>query len=175
MIPKSLGWTLLVLWAVSILTALLFYGQRQLSEFDPNGNLLHQSTSPTFDEDVIALLKDNGVSAGTIVHIGTSQDCYCETLTAPHQTQLIERFNLLDFNLMTFNIENTPSLKRILTRVPALMIVDNEFRLRYLGPYATGYGCFTGKNLVERIVTYTQSSPYQGAVVNADAEGCFCS
>ncbi|MEC8788091.1 MAG: DUF6436 domain-containing protein, partial [Pseudomonadota bacterium] len=45
---------------------------------------------------------------------------------------------------------------------------------RYLGPYATGYGCFTGKNLVEQVVSYTTQLPYNGAVINTDATGCFC-
>ena len=39
----------MLLWAVSLLTALLVYGQRQLSSFDPNGDLLHRTTAPNFD------------------------------------------------------------------------------------------------------------------------------
>ena len=58
--------------------------------------------------------------------------------------------------------------------VPALIILDEHSNLRYLGPYATGYGCFTGKDLVDQIVGYTTQSPYNGAVINTDAEGCFC-
>jgi hypothetical protein len=173
--PKGLGWALLILWAVGILTALLTYGQKQLAEFDPSGVLLHQSTSPTFDEDIASLLKDVGVSAGSIVHIGTAQKCYCETLTAPHQTQLVDKLKTSAYSLVTLNIEDFPALQSVLTAVPALMVVDGNFNLRYLGPYATGYGCFTGKNLVEKVVSYTQSSRYQGAVINADAQGCFCS
>lgn len=173
--PKRLGWALLFLWAVGLLTALLVYGQRQLTQFDPNGTLLHRSTSPTFDEDIVSLLKDNGVDAGSIIHVGTTQDCYCKTLTTPHQTQLLNKLKASAYNLKTLNIEEIPALQQLVSTVPALMVVDNHFNLRYLGPYATGYGCFTGKSLVDQVVSYTQTNAYQGAVINADAEGCFCS
>ena len=71
-------------------------------------------------------------------------------------------------------MEDVPELAALIEAVPALIVLDKQAQLRYLGPYATGYGCFTGKNLVEQVVSYTTQLPYNGAVINADASGCFC-
>ena len=76
--------------------------------------------------------------------------------------------------MVRLNIEDVPELQNIIPAVPTLIVVDELNHLRYLGPYATGYGCFTGKDLVDQVVSYSRQSPYTGAVINADAEGCFC-
>ena len=171
---KKIGWVLLAAWAGGMLAALLAYSQRQLSEFDPDGVLLHASTSRHFDSNFVAFLKEQNVEAGSIVHIGTASNCYCNSLTKPHQTQLLNRFESEQYQLALLNIESAPKLKKMLSSVPALVIVDKDYQLRYVGPYATGYGCFTGKDMVDQVVTYTKQTPYQGAVINADAQGCFC-
>lgn len=171
---KSVSWVLLLLWAVGILTALLVYAQRQLTEFDPDGLLLHQSTSPNFDHQLTNILKQLDVRAASIVHIGSNQHCYCESLTTPHQTQLANYLESDAYTLQNINIEDAAPLRALLSQVPALIVIDKYYQLRYLGPYATGYGCFTGKNLVQQIISYTQTTPYHGAVINADAVGCFC-
>ena len=171
---KKIGWVLLVAWAGGMLAALLAYSERQLSEFDPDGVLLHASTSPNFDSNFVAFLKEQNVEAGSIVHIGTASNCYCNSLTKPHQTQLLNRFENEQYQLTSINIESAAMLKKMLSSVPALVIVDKDYQLRYVGPYATGYGCFTGKDMVDQVVTYTKQAPYQGAVINADAQGCFC-
>ena len=167
------GWALLMLWAVSLLTALLVYGQRQLSLFDPDGNLLHLTTAAEFDTQLVKVLNQASIKAGTIVHIGTSSRCYCESLTTPHQSELLNKLGT-SYEMVRVNVEDVPELKKMIPAVPALIILDEHSHLRYLGPYATGYGCFTGKDLVDQIVGYTTQSPYNGAVINTDAEGCFC-
>lgn len=158
-----------------MLVALLLHGQQQISEFDPNGTLLFASTSPQFDDDVTELLKAHNVQANSIVHIGSGSSCYCDSLSTPHQSQLLSKLEARNYQLASLTIESIPELQKLLSAVPALMVVDEHYQLRYIGPYATGYGCFTGKDLVDQVVAYAQQTPYQGAVVNADAKGCFCS
>jgi len=170
---KKTSWILLLLWAVSLLTALLVYGQRQLSSFDPNGDLLHRTTAPNFDASLVELLNEQNIAPGSVIHVGTQSRCYCERLTTPHQTQLLTKLGN-DFHQVRVNIEDVPELAAMLDAVPALIVLDMQNQLRYLGPYATGYGCFTGKNLVEQVVSYTTQLPYSGAVINTDATGCFC-
>ena len=172
---KKGSWTLLLVWAISLLSAVLFYSQRQISEFDPKGTLLHQSTSVTFDASLISLLKDYDVPAGSIVHVGTQEKCYCDNLTDSHQTQLFNKLSQLGYSGFRLDIENVPELAAILPSVPALIVVDTLYNLRYLGPYATGYGCFTGKNLVDEISGYASNPSYISAVVKTEADGCFCS
>ena len=171
---KGLSWALLALWASGLLAAMLVYGQRQLSEFDPDGILLHQSTSPTFDSELTQLLKKSNVPSASIIHIGSSEGCYCETLTAPHQTQLLNRLGESQYSVVDIALDTVKGLSNIITTVPALIVIDENYQLRYVGPYATGYGCFTGKNLVDQVVSYTQQLPYNGAIINSDATGCFC-
>jgi hypothetical protein len=171
---KGLSWALLALWASSVLAAMLVYGQRQLSEFDPDGILLHHSTSPTFDSELTQLLKNNNVPSASIIHIGSSESCYCETLTAPHQTQLLNRLGESQYGVVNIALDTVKGLSNIITTVPALIVIDENYQLRYVGPYATGYGCFTGKNLVDQVVSYTHQLPYNGAIINSDATGCFC-
>lgn len=166
-------WTLLLVWAVSLLAALLVYGQRQLSLFDPDGKLLHLTTATQFDTQLVELLNHENIKAGSIVHVGTASRCYCETLSAPHQQQLSTQLGSR-YESVRVNLEDIPELQKIIPAVPALIVLDERNHLRYLGPYATGYGCFTGKNLVQQVVSYATQSPYRGAVINADAEGCFC-
>lgn len=172
---QSVHWALLIGWAASILVALLLHGQRQLSDFDPDGVLLYASTSPQFDSNITSLLKAQNVKAGSVVHIGSESDCYCDVLATAHRTQLLSKLKAQQYQFSSINIESVPALQRVLSAVPALMVVDERYQLRYIGPYATGFGCFTGKDLVDTVVAYTQQTPYQGAVVNADAQGCFCS
>ena len=171
---KGLSWALLALWASSLLAAMLVYGQRQLSEFDPDGILLHHSTSPTFDSDFTQLLKNSNVPSASIIHVGSSESCYCESLTAPHQTQLLNRLGESQYGVVDIALDTVKGLSNIITTVPALIVIDENYQLRYVGPYATGYGCFTGKNLVDQVVSYTHQLPYNGAIINSDATGCFC-
>ncbi|WP_420934633.1 DUF6436 domain-containing protein [Alteromonas sp. A081] len=171
---KGLSWALLALWASSLLAAMLVYGQRQLSEFDPDGILLHHSTSPTFDSELTQLLKSSNIPSASIIHVGSSENCYCETLTAPHQTQLLNRLGESHYDIVNIALDTVKGLSNIITTVPALIVIDENYQLRYVGPYATGYGCFTGKNLVDQIVSYTHQLPYNGAIINSDATGCFC-
>ena len=170
---QKTSWVLLALWAVGLLTALLVYGQRQLSQFDPNGELLHRTTAPDFDATLVEFLKNQNIKAGSVIHVGTQSRCYCDTLTTPHQTQLLAKLGD-DYRQVRLNVEDVPELAALIKAVPALIVLDKQTQLRYLGPYATGYGCFTGKNLVEQVVSYTTQLPYNGAVINADATGCFC-
>lgn len=168
------GWALLLLWGSILMIGILLYGQRQLSEFDPKGALMNLASAPGFDASIVDTLKNNGIEAGSIVHIGTNKDCFCENLSQPHQTQLLNVLSDKGYSASRIAIENAPKLATIFSSLPALVIVDPQFNLRYLGPYATGYGCFSGKNLVESISQYATNTTYVGAIINSDANGCFC-
>jgi len=172
--PKLISWILLLGWAALLLMAILLYGDRQLSEFDPQGTLIHHSTDPGFDSKVTHIMQNYGVEASTLVHIVSERNCYCDTLAAPHQIQLLNKLGNPDYSTTTIALEQLPELAEILPSTPALIIIDSDYRLRYLGPYATGYGCFTGKDLVDEISQYATTPNYIGGVIKSDAEGCFC-
>lgn len=171
---KFISWMLLFGWAALLLVAILLYGDRQLSEFDPQGTLIHHSTNPGFDSKITHIMRNYGVEANTLVHIVSEKNCYCDTLAAPHQTQLLNKLSTPGYSTITIALAQLPDLAEILSSTPALIIIDSNYKLRYLGPYATGYGCFTGKDLVDEISQYATTSNYFGAVINSDTQGCFC-
>lgn len=172
--PGWLRWGLLALWALGLLVAMLAYSQTQLQLFDPAMTLSQAASGPTFDDDFVKLLEAEGVGPGSIVHLESSAGCYCNSLTAPHVRQLSAALDE-NYQLHRLSVDTAPRLQPLITTFPAVAVIDKQRRLRYLGPYASGYGCFTGKTLVEVIArTATAQSPL-GAMVNTTAEGCFCS
>ncbi|GEA12128.1 DUF6436 domain-containing protein [Alteromonas sp. KUL49] len=172
--PKHIAWTLLILWASALIAGLVFYGQKQVTPFDPNGVLLHQSTDLAFDKRLVETLQANDISANTVLHVGSEKRCYCETVTEPHQLQLTAVLEEFGYQSQHIAIESFPNLADVITAVPALIVIDGESNLRYLGPYATGLGCFTGQTLIGQITQLATQIDYAGAVINADVEGCFC-
>ncbi len=170
---NGVKWVLLAIWALSLMAAMLVYSQRQLTEFDPQMVLSQAAASADFDQRFTALLTARGVSPGSIVHLQNREGCYCNDLTEPHSRQL----NALlgdNYQFTRLSLNNAPKLSALITTYPAVAIIDDNRRLRYLGPYATGYGCYTGATLVDFIAgTATNPAPL-GAVVNSHAQGCFC-
>lgn len=168
------SWLLLFVWAACLLVGLLLYSQNQLSEFDPKGVLLHASTEANFDTDIAHVLQQEGIPPASIIHVSTSKTCYCDTLAQPHQQQLLAQLESDGYRSVELSLEQVPKLQSVMSATPVLIVIDDEYQLRYLGPYATGYGCFTGKNVVEEVLQYTKAPAYPGAIINADGQGCFC-
>ena len=172
--PGWLKWGLLALWALSLLAGMLLYSQRQLSEFDPGMTLSQAAASPDFDARFVTLLETQGVQPGSIVHLQKDTGCYCNQLTDPHTRQLAASLEKDQFRFRRLSLDTVPELKALIPTFPAVAVVDKQRKLRYLGPYATGYGCFTGATLVESIAHIATSEKSLGAVINTSAEGCFC-
>jgi hypothetical protein len=166
-------WLLLIVWAGVILTAMLFYGLRQLTWFDPEMRLSQAASQVDFDRDFVALLHHAGVKNHSLIHLQDTQGCYCNKLSLAHQ-QLLQH-SLLDegYTLTTLNINKHPDIAAVMPSFPALAVIDELGQLRYLGPYSTGYGCFTGDDLVDDI-TQLIEAPYYGATINTEAVGCYC-
>ncbi|WP_218311540.1 DUF6436 domain-containing protein [Alteromonas antoniana] len=170
---KYLGWSLLFAWTVAILAGLWLYNSKQIVSFDPNQVLAQAATSMSFDGNLVALLSAQGVEPGTLVHLQTDASCYCNTLTSQHRDALLNELGEQGYQAKTLNIATVPGLAALLPAFPAIAIIDEQRQLRYLGPYATGYGCFTGQTLIDNIVSIARAE-YHGAVIQADAKGCFC-
>ncbi len=170
---KYFGWGLLFLWAVAILAGLWLYNSRQIVSFDPEQTLAQAATTMEFDNKLVEVLSEQGVQPGSLVHLQTDAACYCNTLTEPHRDTLLNKLQAQGYQAKTIDISAIPSLQALLPTFPAIAIVDNQRQLRYLGPYATGYGCFTGQTLVDTIANIARSD-FHGAIVQTEADGCFC-
>ncbi|NVK54385.1 MAG: thioredoxin [Alteromonadaceae bacterium] len=163
-----------VAWAVAILAALMLANLDQIKMFDPQMKLAQAASQPNFDQQFTADLSAAGVKPGSLVHIRASQRCYCNTLTEPHQQELSQALAANGYQVTQVSLTEHPQLTQYIDAFPALAVVDKQGKLRYVGPYAIGYGCFTGNNLVAEISQLATASEYFGASVNSDAKGCFC-
>lgn len=169
-----LGWVLLGVWAVAIIAGLLFYSGRQLSWFDPTMRLSQGSASMTFDTQFADALLNQGAVPGSIVHFSQQARCFCDALTQPHHDVLAARLSDSHYRTASMNLDEHPSLQQFVPSTPAVAIIGFDGELRYFGPYATGYGCFTGNTLVNTIVRIAEQSALPGAVIASEAQGCFC-
>lgn len=168
------GFAFLLLWAGSLMAGLLYYAQNQIVPFDPDQHLLQASMSPDFDARFADTLVQAGVAPGSVVHLQNGTRCYCNELTEPHQVSLGKKLADDEYHTITLDVSHNQAILSVLSTFPALAILDHKGELRYLGPYATGYGCFSGKTLEASIVSVTRTEPYLGAQINADNKGCFC-
>lgn len=167
-------WALLAAWCGSLLSVLWFYGDRQLSPFDPALTLTHAASAPDFDQRFTSILQQQGVKPGSIVHLQTQNPCYCNSLTEAHQRELSALLKNNHYQLQVIHVDEAPQLEALLPAYPALAVVDEYNQLRYLGPYAEGLGCYTGDDLVTQIASVVTAQTYLGATVNTTSEGCFC-
>ncbi|GGF59621.1 hypothetical protein GCM10011338_09830 [Alteromonas lipolytica] len=163
-----------VVWAVGILSLLAFASVNQISAFDPEHSLAQAAAQPDFDQRFANELKAAGIAAGTLVHISSAGRCYCDELTESHRDELSAELKQQGYQLAQLSLAEHPAITRFVNHYPALAVVDNAGQLRYLGPYAIGYGCITGKNLVAEIRQLATASRYYGASINSDVKGCFC-
>ncbi|WP_414829297.1 DUF6436 domain-containing protein [Alteromonas sp. H39] len=170
---RYLGWGMLFAWAVAILAGLWLYNSKQIVSFDPDQVLAQAATSMAFDDNLVVELSKQGVQPGSLVHLQTNAACYCNTLTSAHRDTLLSQLHNEGYQATTIDISTIPGLHALLPTFPAIAVIDNNGQLRYLGPYATGYGCFTGETLIDNIVSIARSD-YHGAVVQTEASGCFC-
>ncbi len=169
-----LGYTLVLLWAGSLLLGLWLYSDNQLNRFDPQLQLNTAAASPEFDRQAVEALIQSGVNLPAIVHVSAGPDCFCESLSASHRAQLDHA--LPTFTLHTMLADKLPgSLGSVLKMAPAVLVVDAQGQLRYLGPYDLGYGCVTGQTLIDSIVAKAQGTYQPAGAVVSQARGCFCS
>lgn len=165
---------IVVVWALSIMVILLGANLQQIVTFDPASKLAQAASQPDFDEQFTRELTDAGIQPGTLVHLQSDQRCYCNQLSDSHQQSLSEDLASEGYQLTQLSLKEHPALTKYISHFPALAVVDTEGHLRYLGPYATGYGCFTGNDLITEISRIATTPEYYGASINSEAKGCFC-
>lgn len=162
----------LVFWFAAILAALFYLKSERLKQFDPNGELTAKSSDMAFDDELVDLLKERGIQPNTLVHFYEQPSCYCDNLSQRFSEPLHQK---LGANYTFENIELDEPLRAFIPSYPAIAVVDEHFRLRYLGPHASGIGCWVGEGDTDKIASIAKSSDYFGAVIVSDVKGCYCS
>ena len=169
---KGLVWAGLAVWAVGLLAGLWLYSKQQLTAFDPQQVLASAASQPGFDDRFVSRLSQAGVAAGSIVHIQPAESCYCNSLTQIHKQELATA--LPDYTVKTLVPEQLGETAALLAALPALAVIDKDNQLRYLGPYATGFGCLTGNTLINQIISTVNDPVSAMATILTEASGCFC-
>ena len=169
---KGLVWAGLAVWAVGLLAGLWLHSKQQLTAFDPQQVLASAASQPGFDDRFVLRLSQAGVAAGSIVHIQPAESCYCNSLTQIHKQELATA--LPDFTVKNITPAQLGEAAALLAALPALAIIDKDNQLRYLGPYATGFGCLTGNTLISQITSMVNHPVSDMATIVTDVSGCFC-
>ncbi|MBU2980058.1 DUF6436 domain-containing protein [Alteromonas sp. C1M14] len=156
------------------MSGLLLYGNNKIIPFDPQFSLNSAAAKDGFDEQFARRLIQAGIKPGSLVHLETHAPCYCNTLSHIHQQVLVQLLEKNHYQLVKLNIHEVPDLMPWVPSFPALAVLDMEGKLRYLGPYATGIGCFTGDDLVNDIADIVKQPAPLGAIINSEAQGCYC-
>lgn len=167
-------WLLVIIWCLSIMTGLWVYGDFQITPFDPAMKLGQAASQKGFDADIVKAFNTAGITGGTIVHIESDRRCYCNSLSQKHQQSLSDSLAEDGYTFATLALQQHPALRAVIPSFPALALIDHNNQLRYLGPYATGLGCYTGDDLVAIIAALAHNETMPGAVVNSNVEGCYC-
>lgn len=162
------------IWATAILVALLMANTSQMQDFDPDAVLAQAASQQHFDETFTGMLQEAGVENGSIVHFTANTRCFCNELSESHQREITDSLADEGYGFNTLSLDDYPAVSKVINHFPALAVIDKSGQLRYLGPYATGFGCFTGNNLVEDIARIATNETFFGATVNTEARGCFC-
>ena len=134
-----------LVWAVSLLLAVLYASSSKLKSFDPN-NQLHQAALETrFDKLFLTQLQTVEANlVNTVFHFRTDS-CFCQTVAQGHIDSVEKLAERQTFRNIKINLVANPKLKRFIPSVPAVAVIDKEGKLSYLGPYSSGMFCTQGK------------------------------
>lgn len=163
-------WSGVATWLVVILAALVTIGSERLMPFDPNGTLTAQMIQPDFDSRLSLSL--GRAHSKTVVHF-TQPLCYCNMVANPHINSVKRLAEKEGFDNTVISIDSDPKWASVVPSTPAIAVFDENGKLDYLGPYSTGFYCSPSNGLVEAFIEQ-RTKPLPGAVIAAEAEGCYC-
>lgn len=184
---------LLGVWFVACSGLILWFGASAKSQFDPDLKLSQNLMNLSFEEEVVSTLLavsssqntsllgldarlDNGA---TIFHI-SQNSCYCDWLAQAHQNSLDTWAKQNDFGSVYLNLHQASALQDLIPSTPAVVAIDENQELIYLGPYSRGSGCFTQSGKIDeqlanwKLNKANQTVSYGGAIIDTDASGCYC-
>lgn len=170
-----------LLWGVFALFAVKWVGQEKFVEFDPYLTLSSSIMSLEFEQTVVNNLPDIPAnSSGHIYHLVQS-GCFCEKLSEGHKKQLNKWGSSLNISHQTLDLNDYPNLLSFIPSTPAVVVVNKNKALVYLGPYSVGFGCFEDTGLVDTKIqphfdeaSLLSQSPLRSQI-QSEALGCYCS
>ncbi len=190
---RSSTFALLGVWFAACSGLILWFGASAKSQFDPNLKLSQHLMSLSFEDKVVSTLLAASVSesktplgqdaqlhnGATIFHI-SQNSCYCDWLAQAHQNSLDKWAKQNDFASVHLNLHQARALQDLIPSTPAVVAIDENQELIYLGPYSRGSGCFTQSGKIDeqlanwKLNKASQAVYYGGAIIDTDASGCYC-
>ncbi|MFQ3248583.1 MAG: hypothetical protein ACI9O6_000385 [Glaciecola sp.] len=177
-----------IIWFLGALFAITWVGESKFKEFDPSLRLSSEMMSLSMEDELVAVLNNpkspvdfkNNDFAGRILHV-VQGECFCETLSEAHQNTLNQWAETKNIHFQTIQIASLAALTRFVPSTPAVIVLNKNNDLVYLGPYSTGMGCFQDSGLVdERIRPYfdevngVAALSEVRAAIQSEAKGCYC-
>lgn len=159
-------------WVVICLIGLFAYSQSTLIDFDDE-RLYRAAQDADFDTEFAQFAESKLQHAlkSTVIHFSSQDGCLCEYVAQKHIQAVTALANEMGKHNVSISLHDNQLWQPFIPATPAIAVFDENGVLSYLGPYATGSGCFTGDGIVEK---HLDSVSLIGATIPLDAKGCYC-
>ena len=165
---------ILLAWFVTVMSVVISFSVRKVVAYDPFGDLIYQSSNTDFEKEISEALDSMNIGPGTMLHVVSDKPCFCDDMTNKYSEALYEKLEESGFTYKKAALMKGDQLSRYIVSTPTVITVGHDGRLKYLGPYATGLGCFTGDTDIEGIYAASIDNELPGPIVNAENVGCYC-
>ncbi|XOV77609.1 MAG: DUF6436 domain-containing protein [Aestuariibacter sp.] len=168
---RHIGGFVFSVWALIAGGLLYFSNATKLISFDPQGHLGQKAASMDFDQQFLFWLNKQGLKThSTVIHI-TEPDCPCFAISQPHRKSVAALATT--YNFENQHIDWNEAMSDYVPASPAVVVISDNGRLAYFGPYSSGAFCTADNGLVEPFIKGKRQT-LPGAVVITDAIGCYC-
>jgi len=148
--------------------AAVFFIMPRLVDFDPQHKLLNLAQKQVMQQiKILPQLRGIDLS-NSVIHF-TSKGCQCSQFSEQHKQQIDAQ--AVKDGLNVINIELGQGT--VIPSTPAMLFVDKQEELIYLGPYSKGLSCTKSAGYVELVMNnYRQG--FNTRLVVSQAQGCYC-
>jgi hypothetical protein len=181
-VKKSLQWAFILLWFGIASGLVIAMSSNTTKAFDHDNRLAMQLMSLDFERNFVAALRSTKPMRGNrIVHLTSSNSCFCQTLAESHIEKLNTLVEVSDTDVITLNIDQHKDLQKLVPSTPAIAVINAREQLLYYGPYSQGSGCFSSSGEVNSVIsrkllgdTPLTKSNAPETIIKAEAKGCYC-
>ncbi|WP_152537643.1 DUF6436 domain-containing protein [Catenovulum agarivorans] len=141
--------------------------------FDPNNQLTLLAAQSDFEDRFVMHLTQHGINTQqSVVHFYTQNQCYCQSVADLHIDSVVELAQVQGYDNIQVELDQSTNIATFIPSTPAVAVFNQQGRLVYFGPYATGLFCAPQQGIVEDYIGPT--TEYFGPTIITDAQGCYC-
>ncbi|MGQ8365965.1 DUF6436 domain-containing protein [Glaciecola sp. 1036] len=166
---------MVIVWFLLGSAFVLFVGKQGIHEFDPHLKMSQAMMDLDYEEKLSKLFEhlphaDNGL----LIHVGSGKSCFCEVLAESHIKSLNKFSEKEGLTSHSVTIEELPELASFIPSTPAVIYMDEDRQIKYVGPYSQGAGCFSASGLVDDAIKATLGLKNSQSILVNEASGCYC-